>query len=504
MALPSPKQGKARQRDVIALCETAQDFYRPEGRSLIGRVSRYFLDLNILTPTELLFSQANQHKIVNTESAYRAGVSKAAELQAKTHGSETQERANKLFLLCDAVQALTTKRSNLLKSLVVKPENFAASVSWVLEDKSRDDADFIINRGLGNYLAGSPSWETKVERLLQLLEGSNAGPEDTYLDNILGESFMSQAAIKSVFMNGTLPGDALNDMLDIVLAVPRPRVEASDQIHRLHALCANRPLPQTRCGLGQAFQNLLACGTPLFPVPEADRHTMKNLSRELLALNKINKRLTVQGLPICYTTVAEILHTRTARLINLDTLLDMSKATNEPAEKAGDALNLYPLVIGGQNKETVHTFLIRLICDRDYGEKLMRAYREPMDKMAAPGYLEKRIRRTKMPSDVTEKLCETLAEIQTTHIKENRIFQRLRSLPQKETEKGTYILTLTLNGAFTKGTCLAAARKMIMMYLGHPSRWLEYANQFHDPATKSQKLAELKENMIAIGLRVPA
>ncbi|TNE65669.1 MAG: hypothetical protein EP335_05170 [Alphaproteobacteria bacterium] len=476
-----PDESAGRKTPSALVCSKPEHLLRPDTVAFVGNLVRPWLEQHKLSPYELLCRKDLATEFRNNATVFNSAVRAAAGLQADPMGADTAVRQRELeAYLLDYLNGLGGTNAALLEG---DQDGEGASYSALIEAEGEGPARRRLIGAVAAFLRDSPSYGTKVERLLALLEQCRNDDVRAVLDEFFASFIKLDAARNDTFIDEDNAFSLLQDFVGLISAQAMPRRGSCRVVQRLNYIMSRFNLVHMREAFQWAFEHIIT-NSRTFPSPgKLQGHD--HVTWELVELSKLYKKMQVAGGWFANAALMEAMENQVARrtgALQLDAMVaDHAGVFNKTLE----LIKLYPLVFGHRNVARIERRIYETITRHDLSRLLEQFARSPMDQLAQYGILEQKIRKANMGPRVTDEMVDYLARLQEAFIRDRQVFHKFRALRTATEEKGLYTLELLILGAFTAGRCRRAAIKLMLLFLPSKQRLMEAITE-----TKGIEIAE--------------
>lgn len=487
---PLHKPGKAN-----ILCSEPEDLLQPAIYGLISKILGSWLEQNLLTPLELLTHKQSMLELRDNAAVYRRAIVAGAKKQVQIAGGDEGKRTAKLEQYLEKYFQYVANDTS--ERIEVEPARLDRNYNNRIGDVGTADARRHLITSIAYYLEDSPSWGTKVERVLTLLEKSKDEATHQVLDEFLSGFLQIEGAVADTFVEEVNDFALLHDLMGTITGQAKARRGSCNIIRRLTSIMSWMDLPHTRVALQQTFQRSVTRTTG-FSAPNQMQGT-KQLLWELAELSKLNKKMVTNAGWFTSNEISEEMETQVARRTGIIQLDEYTSHLMGVFAKTIELLRIYPMVFGDKNIERVSGRIIETVMHKDLTHHLATCSRSPMDQLALYGLLEQKIRKAKMTSAIADDMSERLSTLQEKFIRDRKVFHKFRYLRSTSQEKGVYVLDMLMLGAFTTGRCKSAATKLLLYFL--PSKevltdHMESLPEFGTDRDRSEELAAMYDYFV--------
>lgn len=462
----------AYQRGSGLFCTEPDDMLNREACLLIGDILRPWLELHTIAPLELVTQKELMAKLKEgSAGTYQSCVYVAAQKQAEQAGGDVTSRREELegFLSTYASFVADVGEDDTL----LDPERVDRSYRRLIQTEGPDKARRQQMTALCRHIGNSPSWGTKTERLLLILEHCKEDFTVALVDEVLADTLAMDAAFHNSFEEESDPFALIQDLMGLISSQQQPRRGAIKLIKRLTQQMAGRNLRHTRRSLERAFMRLIG-QQGQFNSPKKLTGN-KRLLWELREFSKVQKKMHANGGWFTTERVQDAMIIQAARRTGDVQLEDYVAQEVGIFNKVLELLRIYPFVYGPKNLARIEEKIFQALIRKDLNHLLTASARSPMDQLAQYGILEQKLRKTTLPRDDVKDMVDNLATLQEDFIRDKKVFHKFRYLRASVEEKGVYVLEMLMLGAFTSGRCRRAAIKLLLHFLPSRQRMIEAA-----------------------------
>lgn len=475
--MPSDDTGNADQRakalasaGATVLCSKPEHMLEPVVCSYVAEILGPWLSKMQFSPLELLTDKRALEELKKAAPIYTAAIVSGAQLQVGLVGGDVSERARALEVFAEDYFRFVGSATTA--PLEISPATIDNGYRGCIQHMGDIDGRRHFILSVVHYLDNSPSWGTKVERLVGLLEICTDEETIQVLDEVLAGILEMEAAAADTFVEEKNPFALLQDLMGLITSIPTPRRRACKIVHRLTKLMAVQDLKFTRGACQAAFRRIVAF-TKTFNSP--DKLLGKKLMLwELTELSKLYKKMEISGGWFVGDALVNAMETQVARRTGLIQLDEYTEKMSGVFAKTIELLRIYPLVFGEKNKLRLLEKILGNVTHRDLSHQFAMVSRAPLEQLSYYGVLDQKIRKAKLPTEATRQMCQSLSQKQEDFIRDKQVFNKFRYLRATTAEKGLYVLEMLMVGAFTAGRCRRAAIKLLLYFVSSKQQLLEY------------------------------
>lgn len=469
------------------ICTEPEHLLHPTAVNLATRILKPWLEHQKLTTLELLTNKEAMADLRNSVAVYNAAISTGAQRQAEMAGGEPGERAKELRSYLDRFFQFASDEQ--VELMPIGPSGLEAHYRARERSVGKVTARRHLIMSVMRYLENSPSWGTKAERLVVVLEKHEDEAIQRVADEMLAGLFALDQAIADIFVEESNPFALLHDFMGLISAQPQPRRGSTKLIQRMTTLMSKYDLRYTRNAIQNAFERIIT-NTKHFTPPRA-LDAIPLAMWELTEFSKLNKKMVAAGGWFATKDLLTAMDTQVARRTGQLQLDEYTAEHHGVFAKTVELLKIYPLVFGERNLARIETRIMDYMMQRDLSRLLESGARSPMDQLALYGILEQKIRKANMPLGMTNEMITHLSRLQEAFIRERQVFQKFRYLRTGTGEKGIYVLEMLILGAFTNGRCRKAAIRLMLHFLESKQQLMEALNDATGVETDDDRTEEL-------------
>ena len=438
--------------------------------AIIPEILNAWLEQSQLSSLELLTNKQALIELKNNMAVYTAAITGGAQKQVEMAGGDLAKRAYKFEQYLESFFLyIKDSKTDMLE---IDPNRLDRNYNNCIADEGTNDARRYLITELSRYLENSPSWGTKVERIVDLLERSKDEATISVLDEMLSGFFWIDASVQDVFIDEKNSFALLHDFMGLITAQARARRGACKIMQRLTRIMAQYDMQYSRAALQSAFERSLSRTVP-FNHPA--QHTGNQLSLwELTELSKLHKKMAASGGWFASDNLVMTMETQVARRTGLLQLDEYTADMVGVFAKTVEILRIYPTVFGKKNIRRLQERLLDSVMRKDLSYLFSTTARSPMEQLSVYGILDQKIRKAKLPDRMTNEITEHLSKLQEEFIRDKKVFHKFRHLRSTSEEKGVYVLEMLMLGSFTAGRCKKAATKLLLHFIPEKEVLIEH------------------------------
>jgi len=480
----------------LVVCRTADDFFQPGARGLIGNLCRGFLDQMVLTPTEVIFSARNHTRIDGAGTLLRDVIERTSKMQAGAAGMPWQARQRELQGVIDEL-VLKVREIEQSEPLVPLKEGVVrATLAQIRATSSPQLLPYRVYRSITDYLAGSRIWIAKLERLVVLareLEGTN---DLDFVDGLLAECIPSEIAQEALFGRSVAIDVKIDDLSELHRGdypdrrqiTPPPAAEA------INALLRRHPMPMLRSAIEAAILQHLASRNPI---------NSPELMIELKATYGLLHRLKQGDKVLGGRRALDFIDKRMGRLLSAEAIADYLRGAASVADRLIVLFEMYSFTFGAANRKVVETAIDRYMNDVDFDRRLLQGEGSPAHKLKLAATLYRAVTTSALTMQMKQALALKLAQIQAAFIQQSKLFAIIDRQSASTARKAQQVIMLCLEGHFIPGENLNRAKALVRHYLNRPDFVERYLEEATTPESREELVITLNDQLRSLGIPSP-
>jgi len=472
-----------------AECLAPQDLFERSARDVIGRAGANFLQSIKLTPIELLHSPNAQRAMMDSGTNAMQAVQKIASWQVRGTSTPVTERVRAIWAIVDNYRAFAAARVEQDPPISVTRETLPDILAW-RDEESGEDRAFRIYACLAKTLEGSRSWSRKTEILVGLMAGVVGMDAAGYFDALIAEILRPPKALAEILGEEEYAGDQVAVLLSLADGTIDPRTAPSDipVAEVLYELLA-----RAKTGLPEIRSVLMAHAVRIV---QGNRSlTNKPPMEEIGLIVSIRERLTRHGEIVGGEDTEEALQRRLSRSISDQTIDQIMVGTKSIAERVLRAAQLHVKIVGAKPQAYLESYISELMAQDNVDAKLLPENRTVNEKIRLLGKLHRVIVSSEIAEKTRERIASQVERAQTTLLERANFFETLLNGPGGPAERLDRLLDLAIEGAFTQGANLAAARRTAQALMKKPDFFQTYLAGIEDRAEQATRLRDLEKKL---------
>jgi hypothetical protein len=369
-------------------CFKPDDLYSYHARSTMARLLHDYLARQKLTVTELIHRADALEKLEATGTVYQHAIQKIAVAQAASTSRPVQHIIKSLNELATRAIHRVYRDARNEYFTHVRPGEFAGFAEKIA---AAADGAYQLNAAIAQYLADSPSWNDKLQRLLLLLSEVPAegaahdlliGSIDAHVAEVLGGA----SALHELIGQTTCLGNALLVLVDLFLGSAVADCDPDAPLAALAQNFAIDRLPEARTAVAHRITAELKSMKRLCP---------DALQDEMKALRHIaNKMVTAPEKYISGDNLIAAFTLRSRRIVGHESISEHLAETAQPDEKLERLLQIEENIIGAENKRQLAAFALPIVASVAFENHFLSSKTPPLARLRRLQELQARIRRS--------------------------------------------------------------------------------------------------------------
>ncbi len=479
-------QGKI-ETDEPLPCFKPQDLYSFDARKNIGILLQDSLNHWRITPLELLHSASNLERLESTGTVLQAAVQKIAIAQARaTEGSVAERVKNLHKLVSDGMKGVYIDRTK--NRLPVLEGTDITSLAKNLSINPR--REYLFNAAITEYLANSPEWNTKLDRILTLMRELPEDPHDrlfclTCIDGFVSEIMSASAAIKDLLGPQPNLGSALQSLTELFCGKLAPDLCSAPGVGLLNDLFAEGQLPEARTSVARRV---------LKEIEGAKRLMPDSLEAEVKTLRKLATQMMLGcGNLIPHEEILNAFRARSERLISTTTLETYLGEAKNTIERADKILFLGENIVGAESKRKLTGILQEIITSPAFRDVFVTGEKPIALRLRLLASLQEKIYLSEVDEQVKLGLMDHLDGICVGMMTKSKLLTRVSDGQDNPLNKSLALLKLIASGILTRGLARQQAQSMAIDFMGQPGVLNNYltSDSHGDMLTKLEELKTL-------------
>ncbi|WP_146210788.1 hypothetical protein [Azospirillum sp. TSO35-2] len=483
------------------LCHRAEDVFAVEGRMVINRLLRNYVDRVVVTPTELLHNHAELKRLQDKDNLFASAVGRVAALQAERAKIDGRARRDELYGLLSGV----TERARAAAGKALPPlgpAGFAHAIDALAACEAPEECGFLGRVLLSRELVAMRNWLAKLDFLGELVRQGGGLPAAplALVDGVIADVMGAPSVAQELLGPQGSMAEALCNLIDL----SRGRLDVArrpedDRAVQMNELFAFHDLTDARRVVLDLVQRQLKGNQPLYrPDPTRERDAFAEVLARSMAAG-----VGLVGGP----GMAEALVLRYLRFLEAGGATGRRKAMEEVVGLIADAgdgvrflLALAQSELGRQQADDVVRLLDRATGDaRDFPRFIRRTdpIKSNLERLTT---LYQQVVDSAAPELVKARLADNIDTLLVAYIHESHVVERLDNPADPLRHRANRLMQLCAPGTLRSGKALSVVRQRVIGHLRQPQFEEKYVADLTDPALRQSALREFHRLLGQAGL----
>ncbi|RJF77559.1 hypothetical protein D3877_27780 [Azospirillum cavernae] len=483
------------------LCHSAEACFGVEGRMVMNRLLRNYVERIVVTPTELLHNHTELKRLLDKDNLVPTAVGRVAVLQAEQAGLDSRSRRDELYGFLNSV----TERARVAAARKDLPNlervGFRPAFESLAAKEDPESCDFLARALLSRDLVQMRNWLAKLDFLGELVrqDGGLTDRPLTLIDGVIADVLGAPSVAQELLgLQGSL-AEALCNLIDLSrgrLDVSR-RAEDDRAVH-LNELLAFHDLDETRHVMIDLVRRQLKSNQPLY---RADP------GQEREAFQRVLRRVTTPDGLIGGGGMAEALVLRYLRFLEGGGAAGRRRAMEEVCGLHADAkeglrfvMALSQSDLGRQHADDVARLLNGFTGDpRGFGRFVDRS--QPIKiNLELFTKLYTQVRDSAAPEPLKATVAENIDTLLVAYIHDCKLVERIDNPSDPLRHRANRLMQLCAPGTLQSRKALAVVRERVVSHLRQPQFEQKYVADLTDPTLQQTALREFYRLLGQAGL----
>ncbi len=483
------------------LCHTAAECFAVEGRMVMNRLLRGYVERVVVTPTEILHNYTELKRLLDKDSLAVTAVGRVAALQAERAGLDARARRDELNGFLHGLTERARAAQGRKDLPVLGAGGFRPAFESLGARETPELRDFLARVVLSGELVQMRNWLAKLDYLGELVRqdgGLTDAPlrlVDGVIADVLGAPSVAQDLLGT---QGSL-AEALCNLIDL----SRGRLDVSrrnedDRAVHLNELLAFHDLDETRLAVIDLVRRQVKSNQPLYrqdPTLERD------------AFKEVLKRATTPDGLIGGGAMAEAFVLRYLRFLEQGGAPGRRRAMEEvcglyadPKDGLRFLVALSQSDLGRGHADDLARLIDTLTGDlRGFGRFIDRG--QPIKvNLEQVTRLYAQVRDSGMPDALRARLADNIDILLVTYIHDSKVVERLDNPSDPLRHRANRLMQLCMPGTLQSGKALSVVRERVVTHLRQPQFERKYIEDLTDPALQQSALREFYRLLGQAGL----
>lgn len=455
--------------DSAPLCEDADALFGTDGRLVLNRLFRSYLDKNGVTASEVMHEFRELRRLMDADTLMMSGVGKVASLQAKAYpqAGDAAARRDALFGFLDALS--DRARTAAARTLpAIAREGYGAVVEQLSAQAENEDCAYLIRVAIARELVQQRSYFGKLTQAVDW-----AAPSENKLGREAADIYISDTLCNGETLQDLLgPKNSLADALGALIELAYGSLDAGTEgkpddapeatASRLTGLLADGALPESRMVLVDRIRRQMESKGTLSREEGQEEEALKGLVSRLMPDDTL-----LGGGPM-----AEALTHRQSRILNRGGANGLREATGrllptfgEPVRKAAYLISLSESSLAEIIGDEIALQLEGLFVRPDSVKAIIKDNRPPNKKMQTVTAVYHKFRNSSLDDTLKTRIINRLDHLLARYITEDKILDKLDDPNRPLHVRAFMLLSMCSPDMLPEGEASKLARAIVVKHL---------------------------------------
>ena len=455
--------------DSAPLCEDADALFGSDGRQVLNRLFRSYLDKNGVTASEVMHEFRELRRLMDADTLIMSGVGKVASLQAKAYpqAGDTAARRGALFGFLDALS--DRARTAAAKTLpTIARDGYEAVVDKLSALTDDEDCAYLIRVAIARELVQQRSYFGKLSQAVAW-----ATPSESRLGREAADIYISDTLCNGETLQDLLgPQNNLADALGALIELAHGSFDAAAEgkpddapeatAGRLTELFASGALPESKIVLVDRIRRQMEGKSTLSREDGGEEEALKGLIDRLMPVDSL----------LGGGQMAEALTHRQSRIINRGGVNGLREATGrllptfgDPVRKAAYLISLSESSLAQIIGDEIATQLEGLFVRPDSVKQIIRDNRPPNKKMQTVTAVYHKFRNSSLDDTLKTRIINRLDHLLARYITEDKILDKLDDPSRPLHVRAFMLLSMCSPDMLPEGEASKLARAIVVKHL---------------------------------------
>lgn len=471
--------------DSAPLCEESTALFGTDGRQVLNRLFRSYLDKNGVTASEVMHEFRELRRLMDADTLIMSGVGKIATLQAKAYpqAGDAGARREALFGFLDALsERARTAAARTLPAIA--RDGYDAVVEQLSAFADDEDCSYLIRVAIARELVQQRSYFGKLSQAVDW-----AAPSESRLGREAADIYISDTLCNGETLQDLLgPKNNLADALGALIELAYGSFDAGTEgkpddapeatAGRLTGLLAAGALPESRIVLVDRIRRQM----------EGKATLSREEGQEEEALKGLIDRLMPEDSLLGGGAMAEALTHRQSRIINRGGANGLREATErllptfgEPVRKAAYLISLSESSLAQIIGDDIAMQLEGLFVRPDSVKQIIRDNRPPNKKMQTVTAVYNKFQSSSLDEALKTRIINRLDHLLARYITEDKILDKLDDPSRPLHVRAFMLLSMCSPDMLPEGEASKLARAIVVKHLRRKNFETELVAQVPGP-----------------------
>lgn len=455
--------------ETAPLCEDADALFGTDGRQVLNRLFRSYLDKNGVTACEVMHEFRELRRLMDADTLIMSGVGKVASLQAKAYpqAGDAGARRDALFGFLDTLSERARTAAARTLPTIAK-DGYGAVVDKLSAMGDDEDCAYLIRVAIARELVQQRSYFGKLSQAVDW-----AAPSESSLGREAADIYISDTLCNGETLQDLLgPQNSLSDALGALIELAhgsfgpaadgKPEDAPETLVGRLTELFSSGALPESTVVLVDRIRRQMEGKATLAREDGAEEEALKGLVDRLIPADDL-----LGGGPM-----AEALTHRQSRIINRGGANGLREATGrllptfgEPVRKAAYLISLSESSLAQIIGDEITMQLEGLFVQPDSVKQIIRDNRPPNKKMQTVTAVYHKFRNSSLDDTLKTRIINRLDHLLARYITEDKILDKLDDPSRPLHVRAFMLLSMCSPDMLPEGEASKLARAIVVKHL---------------------------------------
>ncbi len=455
--------------DEAPICATVDALYGVDGRQVLNRLFRAYLDKNGVTATEVMHEFRELRRLLDADNLVMAGIGKVSSAQAKGREDvDVNERRDALFKFLDEITARARTVAER-KLPLIRNDGFETVLRRIVADADETECDFLLRVAVARELVQQRSYFGKLAQTVDWVEPCEDPKAAELADTYISDTLTNAETLQDLLGTQDSLGAALGALVDLAQGVfsaeadGKPEDSPEAMANRLSALLADDGMPDSRQVLVDRVRRQLMGNTRLGRGdPDQEPEQFAQL------VNKLMPEDTLVG----GFRMAEALTHRQSHIINKGGLRGLKEATNrilptlgDPVRKASYLIELSQSPMAATLGDEIVVQLEGLFIQPDSVRQIVRDNRPPNKKMQTVTSVYYKVNSSPLDGVLKKRIVNRLDELLARYITQDKILDKVDDPNRPLHVRAFMLLAMCSPDMLPEGEASKLAREIVVKHL---------------------------------------
>ncbi|WPZ34202.1 hypothetical protein T8K17_23590 [Thalassobaculum sp. OXR-137] len=456
--------------DAAPLCENADALFGTDGRQILNRLFRSYLDKNGVTASEVMHEFRELRRLMDADTLIMSGVGKVAALQAKAYPGTGDVTARRDALFGFLNELSDRAREAAAKTLpTIAKDGFEATVEKIAAQSGDADCSYFVRLAIARELVQQRSYFAKLSQTVTWVAPCEIPIGRQAADIYISDTLCNSQTLQDLLGTRENLAAALGALIELAHgsfdahAEGKPDDAPEATTGRLTGLFASGALPESRVVLVDRIRRQVEGKLPL---------SHEGGSDEDEALKGLIDNLMPEDVLLGGGPMAEALTHRQSRIINRGGVNGLREATGrllptfgDPVRKAAYLIALSESTLAETIRDEIDMQLDGLFVRPDSVKQIVRDNRPPNKKMQTVTAVFRKFQDSSLDATLKARIVNRLDELLARYITEDKILDKVDDPNRPLHVRAFMLLSMCSPDMLPEGQASKLARSIVVKHL---------------------------------------